>query len=224
MLTVADGIDTFWDGWCYCHCGRWNNHIGWKVFKADLITLVADGKATGSIYFNLSSVLFIRTSSHMWGRLYLPLFLFGDGLLTLMNIDSLISLERFCSSLPTMQKFSSVVVWPVMLPWSWIGGGGFQMFFKSLSKCPSCLSFVLLITFQSVTFKSIDIFPYTRWSHISWTAKSLCCLKIGSVTEKLSFNIVNQTEWETYIHLYPFIVLQILFKIFQYIIDGIFDL
>ena len=38
----------------------WNSHIGWNVVKADLITLVADGKATGSIYFDLSSVLFIR--------------------------------------------------------------------------------------------------------------------------------------------------------------------
>ena len=35
-------------------------------------------------------------------------------------------------------------------------GGGFQMFFKPLSKCPSCLSYVLLITFQPVTFESVD--------------------------------------------------------------------
>ena len=119
---VADGIATcvmadvittcgrwnshvFWYGWCYCYCGRWNSHIGWNVAKVDLITLVADGKATGSNYFNLSSLLFIRTSSHIWGRWYLPMFLLRYGLLTLMNIDSLISLGRFCSSLPTMLKF-----------------------------------------------------------------------------------------------------------------------
>ena len=34
-------------------------------------------------------------------------------------------------------------------------GGGFQMFFKPLSKCSSCLSYVL-ITFQSITFESVD--------------------------------------------------------------------
>ena len=32
-------------------------------------------------YFNFSSVLLTRTSSHMWGRWYLPIFLFRDGLL-----------------------------------------------------------------------------------------------------------------------------------------------
>ena len=123
---VADGINTFWYGWRYCHCGKWNSHIGWNVVMEDLITLMADRKATWSIYFNLSSVLFIRTSSHIWGRWYLPIFLFRGGLLTLMKIDSLISLERFCSSLPTLLKFSSEVVWPVMLLWSWIGKGAFR--------------------------------------------------------------------------------------------------
>ena len=34
-------------------------------------------------------------------------------------------------------------------------GGGFQMFFKPLFKCSSCLSYVLLITFQPITFESI---------------------------------------------------------------------
>ena len=38
-------------------------------------------------------MLFIRTSSHTCGRWYLPMYLFRDGLLTLMNIDSFISLE-----------------------------------------------------------------------------------------------------------------------------------
>ena len=137
LFILAEWIATFWDGWCYCHCGRWNSHIGWNVVKADLITLVADGKATGSIYFNLSSVLFIRTSSHIWGRWYLPIFLFRDGLLTLMNIDSLNSLERFCSSLPTMLKFSSVAVWPMMLLWLWIGEGAFRC---SLNLSPNVLA------------------------------------------------------------------------------------
>ena len=38
----------------------------------------------------------------MWGRWYLPLFLFRDGSLTLISIASLIALVRFWSSLPTM--------------------------------------------------------------------------------------------------------------------------
>ena len=60
---------------------------------------MADVIGTGS-YFNFSSMLMIRTSSHTCGRWYLPMFLLRDGLLTLMNIDSFINLERFCSSLP----------------------------------------------------------------------------------------------------------------------------
>ena len=59
LLTVAGGIATFRDGSCYCHCDRWNSHTGWNVVKADLKALVADRMATGSIYFNLSSELFI---------------------------------------------------------------------------------------------------------------------------------------------------------------------
>ena len=58
--------------------------------KADVIAFVVDGITTGS-YLSLSSMLFIRTSSHTCGRWYLPMFLFRDGLLTLMNIDSFIS-------------------------------------------------------------------------------------------------------------------------------------
>ena len=119
IAIVADGIAT------------------WLEFvQADLIALVADVNANGSVYFNFSSLLLIRTSSHIWGRWYLPMFLFRDGLLTLMNIDSLISLERFCSSLPTMLKFSSEVVWLVVLLWSWIGEGAFRC---SLNLSPNVL-------------------------------------------------------------------------------------
>ena len=35
-------------------------------------------------------------------------------------------------------------------------GGGLQVFFVSLSKCSSCLTYVLLITFQPITFISVD--------------------------------------------------------------------
>ena len=98
------------------------------------------------------------------------MFLFRDGLLTLMTIDSLISLERFCSSLPTMLKLScgrmTCGVTVVMNR-----GGCFQMLFKPLSKCSSCLSYVLLITFQPITFESVyyaTLFCYVvfiYWCH-----------------------------------------------------------
>ena len=86
--------------------GRWNSH--WVNF-----------------YFNLSSGLLHRTSSHIWGRWYLPIFLFRDGLLTLMYKASFMVLMRFWSYLPTMLKLSMAILWPEMLGWSYIGEGAF---------------------------------------------------------------------------------------------------
>ena len=85
-----------------------------------------------SFYFILSSEMLNRTSSHMWGRWYLPVFLFRDGMLTHMYIASFISLMMFWSSLPTILKFSNIVIWPVVLKWSHIWGRSFQVFFKPL--------------------------------------------------------------------------------------------
>ena len=54
------------------------------LYLADVIATVADGITTGQLYFNFSSEMFSRTSSHMCGRWNLPTFLFKDGLLALM--------------------------------------------------------------------------------------------------------------------------------------------
>ena len=78
-----------------------------QCIKADVKTLLADVIAMG-LYFIFSSVVLTITSSHTWGRWYLPMFLFRDGLLTLMYIDSFINLERLCSSIPTILKLLSV--------------------------------------------------------------------------------------------------------------------
>ena len=103
---------------------------------------VADGIATlGWIYFSISSEMLNRTSSHMWGRWYLPMFLLRDGLLTLIYFASLIVLIRFWFSIPTSLKLSMVVLWPVML---------------KFSKCSGWLSYIFIITFHPVTFISVD--------------------------------------------------------------------
>ena len=70
--------------------------------------------------------MLFRTSSHTWGRWYLPIFLLRDGLFTLMYIACLISLMRLLSSLPTTLKLLIVVSWPVMVLWSKIGEGCFK--------------------------------------------------------------------------------------------------
>ena len=64
LIDMADVIAHIVYGWCYCH--------------------VAGVRPLGCFYFNLSSGMLFRTSSHMWGRWYLPIFLLRDGLFTLM--------------------------------------------------------------------------------------------------------------------------------------------
>ena len=83
-----------------------------------------------------------RTSSHICGRWYLPMFLFRDGLLTLMYRASFIALLRFWSSLPTMLKFSTLMLWPVVLKWSNMGEGAFWC---SLNLSPKFLRTLLYI-------------------------------------------------------------------------------
>ena len=57
-------------------------------------------------YLNFNSDDLTSTSSHMCGGWYLPIFLFRDGSLTLINIASLMVLAMLWFSLPTMLKLS----------------------------------------------------------------------------------------------------------------------
>ena len=59
-------------------------------------------------------------------KLFLPMFLFRVGLLTLIYMDSVIILVKPCPSLPTMLKLSMVVRWPVVVWWLCIGEGAFR--------------------------------------------------------------------------------------------------
>ena len=115
--------------------GRWNNHC--RV----TFVIVADVNAMGSwSYFNLSSEVLSRTSSQMWGRWYLPMFLSSDGLLTLMYSASLIALLRFwfwfimlaahtiamtafALMVTNLQYVFLMVTWTLFDPWSIIAKG-----------------------------------------------------------------------------------------------------
>ena len=61
-------------------------------------------------YFNFSSEVLNRASSHTCGRWYLPTFLFRDGSLTLIHRASFIVLVWFKSSLPTILKLLMVTL------------------------------------------------------------------------------------------------------------------
>ena len=68
-----------------------------------------------------------RTLSHIWCRLYLLTFpLFVGGLLTLMQIGSLILLTKPWSSLPLMVKLSELEPCPEVSQWPKMGEGSLR--------------------------------------------------------------------------------------------------
>ena len=69
-----------------------------------------------------------KTLSHMWGKLNFPIFLFNVGLLTHINMDSLMFLAKPCPCLPIIWKLFWLVGWPVpvWLLWWWMGEGSFR--------------------------------------------------------------------------------------------------
>ena len=130
-------LPMFLIGWCYCQwlmllpqCSRLMLLPWWLMLcppmgeMADVVAMVAWWNSHWG-QFSFNSDVVCRTSSHMWGRWYLPIFLFRDGSLTLMNKASFIALVRFWSSLPTIVKLLMVMLWPEMLQWSNIGEGAF---------------------------------------------------------------------------------------------------
>ena len=65
--------------------------------------------------FNLRPGVLIKTLSHIWGRLNLPTLLLRVGLLTLVNMDSLIYLDEWCPSLPIILELLWLIGWLVWL-------------------------------------------------------------------------------------------------------------
>ena len=77
VAKVTDEIATLVNGRCYCHCGRWNDHIGWNGSDyGRCYCIVADGMATGSsvFYFVFIFIYFILfyLSSEMLNRDVIP--------------------------------------------------------------------------------------------------------------------------------------------------------
>ena len=111
-----------------CHYGLWC-YYG---------TMWVSGGSPGPVvvvcYLSLSSGDLTSTSSHICGSWYLPIFLFRDGSLTLINIASLMVLAILWSSLLTMLKLSRDSSWPAVLWWSQMGDGAL-MCSLNLSAC-----------------------------------------------------------------------------------------
>ena len=127
--------------------GRWNSH---RV-----------------CYFNFSSWVLSRTSSHMCGRWYLPMFLLRYGLLALMYNASFIHLLRFLVFPPHYVKifYGDMVTSSVKMVI--YRRRCLEVFFEPLSKCSRGLSNVFLIAFHPVTLVSINDFTFF-WM-VSWS-------------------------------------------------------
>ena len=138
------------------------------------------------------------TPSHIWGRLYLPMFLFRVGLLTLMYMDSLIVLTKPFFSLHTMLKLSIVVWWPVVVWYLCIGKGAFRCCFY-LS--PSVLA-------DSVMYSSLQ----STLSHLyQYTVPLLHCmgsLSFGDTSMFLIFPLLLEYALMTYLLHFPSMLLQ----------------
>ena len=75
----ADVIALDWLWLMLLPSGRWNGYrVNYNVCDRQMLWPL------GGYYFSFSSELFNRTSSRICGRWYLPIFLFRDGLFTLI--------------------------------------------------------------------------------------------------------------------------------------------
>ena len=97
-----------------------------------------------------------KTLSHIWGKLNLPIFLFNEGLFTLMNMDSLIFLAKPCPSLSpyyleVMLGGGMTCVAAMMM----YRGGFLQVLFEPFSKGPCGLPYVFIITGKVTTLEPV---------------------------------------------------------------------
>ena len=79
---------------------KWLRMLGWLELAFP---------TTWACLFKVRPGVLSKSLSHMWGKLNLQIFLFKMGLLTLINMDSLIFIAKPCPSLPIIWKFCWVV-------------------------------------------------------------------------------------------------------------------
>ena len=106
--------------------------------------------------FNLRPGVLSKTLSHMWDKLNLPIFLLSVGLITLMNMNSLIFLAKLCPSLPIIWKLLWLVGWTVWLPCWWMSEGSFRYSLYTFAKGPGGFPYVFIITRKVTTLEPIN--------------------------------------------------------------------
>ena len=116
-------------GWLNCM-----GVLGWFKWVGVLCWLDWACPTSCACLFILRLGVLSNILSHMWGNLNLPILLFNVGLLTLINIDSLMVLAKPCPSLPIIWKLFWLAGWPVLLLWWCTGEGSFRCSLNLSSK------------------------------------------------------------------------------------------
>ena len=108
------------------HGAKGGRHPQWETILTDVKLCAPSqclegenvncGVATVGYHLRWKAVVFYRTSSQIWDSWNLPRFLLRNRSLTLMNIASLVILAVLCTSLPTIEKLSTMMQYPQVLP------------------------------------------------------------------------------------------------------------
>ena len=83
--------------------------LGWLKWMGVLSWLGLACPTACTFFFKVRPDVLSKTLSHILGKVNLPIFLFSEGLFTLMNMDSLIFVAKPCPSLPIIWKLCWVV-------------------------------------------------------------------------------------------------------------------
>ena len=87
-----------------------------------------------------------------------------------MCMHSLLFLAKLCPSLPTILKLSSVVWWPMVDWWPYMGEGAFRCSLNLSQKCSSRFSYVFFIAVQPVAPIPVYYTTFLYFVLILW-----CC-------------------------------------------------
>ena len=101
-------------------------------------------------------------SSQMCGSWYLSRCLFREGSLALMNMASFMVLVTSWDSLSMTEKLFSLMGWPMVLEWPWMGRGSW-MFLVPVPKGPSSLSNIFHCESQMGGHTCTGILPLLWW-------------------------------------------------------------
>ena len=193
-------------GWPKC-MGK----LGWFNWVVGVMLVGISMPNSLCMPFKVRPGVLSMTLSHICDKLNLPIFLFNVGLLTLINIHSLIFLSKPCPSLPIIWKLCWVVGWPVLL-WWFIGEGSLRC---SLNLSPKVLDVSPIYSSSQVRsphwnqymapvlliMGSLSLGETSRFLMVLLPLKWVCILYLPHI-----FYMLSQRPWVYDITIWPLVV------------------